>query len=178
MSTSTMGASVMAVPSESSTNMTNSVNQKLKSGKISVTSVDKGDTVMVVWNEDHNNYVIYTEPSASLIMHFLHSLKNLCTILRTISQYRAILDLFYVEYCSKKDQIQTNPTYRCLATDVYCFLQDIKLGQNVKSQPIKDKEIINLSEKVQTQPKRLSPIALYRLFQLFREMDGLKKIRG
>ena len=73
MTTSTMGASVMTVPSESSTNMTKSVNQKLKSGKISVTSVDKGDTVMVVWNEDHNNYVIYTEPSASLIMHFLHS---------------------------------------------------------------------------------------------------------
>ena len=78
---------------------------------------------------------------------------------------------------SKKDQIQTNPTYRCLATDVYCCLQSIKLGQNVKSQPIKDKEIINLSEKVQSQPKRLSPIALYRLFQLFRKMDGLK-IRG
>ena len=37
------------------------MNQKLKSGKISVTSVDKGDTVMVVWNEDHNNYVDYTE---------------------------------------------------------------------------------------------------------------------
>ena len=72
MSASTMGTSVMTVPSEPTGNMMKSVN-KLKSGKISATSVDKGDTVMVVWNEDHNNYVIYTEPSAGLIMHFLHS---------------------------------------------------------------------------------------------------------
>ena len=69
---STMGTSVMTVPLESNGGMTRSVN-KFMSGKISVTSVDKGDTVMVVWNEDHNNYVIYTEPSAGLIMHFLHS---------------------------------------------------------------------------------------------------------
>ena len=69
---STMGTSVMTVPSESNGGMSRSVN-KFMSGKISVTSVDKGDTVMVVWNEDHNNYVIYTEPSAGLIMHFLHS---------------------------------------------------------------------------------------------------------
>ena len=62
----------MTVPLESNGGMTRSVN-KFMSGKISVTSVDKGDTVMVVWNEDHNNYVIYTEPSAGLIMHFLHS---------------------------------------------------------------------------------------------------------
>ena len=68
-----MGSSVMAVPQESSNqNMTKSVN-KLKSGKISVTSVDKGDIVMVVWNEEHNNYVIFTEPAAGLIMHFIHS---------------------------------------------------------------------------------------------------------
>ena len=73
MSCSTMTSSVMTVPSESSQNMTKSVSHKLKSGKISVTSVDKGDTVMVVWNEEHNNYVIYTEPLAGLIMHFLHA---------------------------------------------------------------------------------------------------------
>ena len=69
---STMGTSVMTVPQESNANMIKSVN-KLKSGKISVTSVDKGDIVMVVWNEEHNNYVIYTEPAAGLIMHFIHS---------------------------------------------------------------------------------------------------------
>ena len=74
MLSSTMGSSVMTVPPESTpSNMTTSVSNKLKSGKISVTSVDKGDTVMVVWNEEHNNYAIYTEPSAGLIMHFLHS---------------------------------------------------------------------------------------------------------
>ena len=74
MMASTMGTSVMTVPSESvPPNMTKSVCNKLKSGKISVTSVDKGDTVMVVWNEDHNNYAIYTEPSAGLTLHFLHS---------------------------------------------------------------------------------------------------------
>ena len=50
-----------------------SSDNSLKSGKISVMSVDRGETVMVVWNEDHNNYVIYTEPSAGLLMHFLHS---------------------------------------------------------------------------------------------------------
>ena len=72
MVSSTMGTSVMAVPQESSPNMTKSVN-KLKSGKISVTSVDKGDIVMVVWNEEHNNYVIYTEPTSGLLMHFIHS---------------------------------------------------------------------------------------------------------
>ena len=72
MVSSTMGTSVMAVPQDSNTNMTKSVN-KLKSGKISVTSVDKGDIVMVVWNEEHNNYVIFTEPNAGLLMHFIHS---------------------------------------------------------------------------------------------------------
>ena len=65
--------SVMAVQHETPVNMTKSMCNNLKSGKISVTSVDRGETVMVVWNEDHNNYAIYTEPSAGLLLHFLHS---------------------------------------------------------------------------------------------------------
>lgn len=43
------------------------------SGKVTVASVDRGDTVMVVWNEDHNNFSIYTEPGFNLPLHFLHN---------------------------------------------------------------------------------------------------------
>jgi len=35
-----------------------------------VTSADKGDIVLVIWAEDHNNYQIYQEGSS---LHFLHS---------------------------------------------------------------------------------------------------------
>lgn len=43
----------------------------IKNGRVSVTTVDKGDNVMIVWNEDHANYMIYTETST--LFHFLHS---------------------------------------------------------------------------------------------------------
>ena len=45
----------------------------VSSGKINVGSVDRGDIVMVVWNEDHNNFSIYTEPCFDLPLHFLHN---------------------------------------------------------------------------------------------------------
>jgi hypothetical protein len=33
--------------------LSKSMTSLVKSGRVSVTSVDRGDTVMVVWNEDH-----------------------------------------------------------------------------------------------------------------------------
>jgi RB1-inducible coiled-coil protein 1 len=45
----------------------------VSSGKVTVASVDRGDTVMLVWNEDHNNFSVYTEPSGNLPLHFLHN---------------------------------------------------------------------------------------------------------
>ena len=77
-----------------------------------------------------------------------------------------------------KDPINTKFTSHCRLTDVYCFLQMIKLRQNVKSQSIKAKTTIKLSQKFQNQPKTLSPIEPYRLFQLFREMDKWTRPRG
>ena len=39
--------------------LTKSMMVLVSSGKVNVTSVDRGDTVMIVWNEDHNNLQIY-----------------------------------------------------------------------------------------------------------------------
>jgi len=45
-------------------------------GKVSITSADKGEIVLICWSDDHNNYAIYHEGS---ILHFLHtdSIENL-----------------------------------------------------------------------------------------------------
>ena len=53
--------------------LTKSMMVLVSSGKVNVASVDRGDTVMVVWNEDHNNFSIYTEPTFDLPLHFLHN---------------------------------------------------------------------------------------------------------
>ena len=53
--------------------LTKSMLVLVSSGKINVGSVDRGDIVMVVWNEDHNNFSIYTEPCFDLPLHFLHN---------------------------------------------------------------------------------------------------------
>ncbi len=53
--------------------LTKSMMVLVSSGKVNVASVDRGDIVMVVWNEDHNNFSIYTEPSFDLPLHFLHN---------------------------------------------------------------------------------------------------------
>ena len=39
-------------------------------GRVSVTSADKGEVVLVVWAEEHNNYAVYHEGS---VLHFLHT---------------------------------------------------------------------------------------------------------
>ena len=77
-----------------------------------------------------------------------------------------------------KDPINTKLTSHCRLTDVYCFLQMIKLRKKVKSQSIKAKKTIKLRQKFQNQPKTLSPKEPYRLFQLFREMDKWTRPRG
>ena len=33
----------------------------ISTGKVSVTSAEKGDTVLVIWSEEHSNYQIYHE---------------------------------------------------------------------------------------------------------------------
>lgn len=53
--------------------LTKSMMVLVSSGKVNVASVDRGDVVMVVWNEDHKNFSIYTEPSFDLPLHFLHN---------------------------------------------------------------------------------------------------------
>lgn len=53
--------------------LTKSMLVLVSSGKVNVASVDRGDIVMVVWNEDHNNFSIYTEPTFDLPLHFLHN---------------------------------------------------------------------------------------------------------
>ena len=53
--------------------LTKSMMALVSSGKVTVASVDRGDTIMVVWNEDHNNFSIYTEPAYNLPLHFLHN---------------------------------------------------------------------------------------------------------
>ena len=45
----------------------------VSSGKVTVASVDRGEVVMVIWNEERNNFSIYTEPSFDLPLHFLHN---------------------------------------------------------------------------------------------------------
>merc|ERR1712062_415334 len=58
--------------------LTKSMLVLVSSGKINVASVDRGDIVMVVWNEDHNNFSIYTEPCFDLPLHFLHNESTHC----------------------------------------------------------------------------------------------------
>lgn len=53
--------------------LTKSMMALVSSGKVSVTSVDRGDIVMVVWNEDHHNFCVYTEANSGLPLHFLHT---------------------------------------------------------------------------------------------------------
>jgi len=50
--------------------LSKSMTSLISNGKVSVTSADKGDIVLVIWTEDHNNYQIYQEGSS---LHFLHS---------------------------------------------------------------------------------------------------------
>lgn len=93
---SVMGASVMTVPMETAASsnscsssaavsdsfgssaaaaaasLTQSMTSAMSKGNVSVTSVDKGQVVMIVWDEEHNSYVVYTEGSG-ILLHFLHT---------------------------------------------------------------------------------------------------------
>merc|ERR1711915_154598 len=50
--------------------LSKSVTSLISHGKVSVTSADKGDIVLVVWSDEHSNYQIYHEGSS---LHFLHT---------------------------------------------------------------------------------------------------------
>ena len=76
------------------------------------------------------------------------------------------------------DAFLAKRTYHCRLTDVYCLQRMSKLRQKIKSQSVKAKQTIEQNKKVQSQPKKLSPLQLYRLFQVFREMDKVKLTRG
>ena len=72
MAESTMTASVFAVPPENGgIGMSQSMVKNMAKGNVSVSSVDRGQTVMVVWNQEYGKYTIYTE--GGLLLHFLHS---------------------------------------------------------------------------------------------------------
>jgi len=50
--------------------LTKSMTSIITSDKVSVTSADRGEIVLVIWSDLHNNYAIYHEGS---ILHFLHT---------------------------------------------------------------------------------------------------------
>ena len=52
--------------------LTKSKQVLVSTGKINVGSVIAGDTVMVIWNDDKNNFLIYTDPCFDQPLHFLH----------------------------------------------------------------------------------------------------------
>ena len=74
------------------------------------------------------------------------------------------------------DAFLAKRTYHC--RDVYCFVRMTKLRQKIKSQSINAKQTIEKNKKAQDQLKKLSPLQLYLLFPLFREMDKVKLTRG
>ena len=41
--------------------LSKSMTSMISTGKVSVTSAEKGDIVLVVWSEEHSNYQIYHE---------------------------------------------------------------------------------------------------------------------
>ena len=41
--------------------LSKSMTSMISTGKVSVTSAEKGDTVLVIWSEEHSNYQIYHE---------------------------------------------------------------------------------------------------------------------
>ena len=41
--------------------LSKSMTSIISTGKVSVTSAEKGDTVLVIWSEEHSNYQIYHE---------------------------------------------------------------------------------------------------------------------
>eukprot|EP00092_Neocalanus_flemingeri_P034467 GFUD01037478.1.p1 GENE.GFUD01037478.1~~GFUD01037478.1.p1 ORF type:complete len:1402 (+),score=479.73 GFUD01037478.1:84-4289(+) len=50
--------------------LSRSMTSLISTGKVSVTSADKGDIVLVVWSDEHNNYQVYHEGT---VLHFLHT---------------------------------------------------------------------------------------------------------
>merc|ERR1711862_787749 len=50
--------------------LSKSMTSMISTGKVSVSSAEKGDIVLVVWSEEHSNYQIYHEGSS---LHFLHT---------------------------------------------------------------------------------------------------------
>merc|ERR1719219_1288195 len=88
--------------------LTKSMMVLVSSGKVNVASVDRGDTVMVVWNEDHNNFSIYTEPTFDLPLHFLHNetlnLLGLSIPPNNSSRRYTTAEVVDKEYCQAKNQ--------------------------------------------------------------------------
>ena len=82
--------------------LTKSMMVLVSSGKVNVTSVDRGDTVMIVWNEDHNNFSIYTEPSYNLPLHFLHNECIQILGLQNGSKKYVTAEVVDKEYCQAK----------------------------------------------------------------------------
>jgi len=50
--------------------LSRSMTSLISTGKVSVNSADKGDIVLVVWSDEHNNYQVYHEGT---VLHFLHT---------------------------------------------------------------------------------------------------------
>ena len=94
-----MGASVMTVATE--TAMTQSMSTAVSRGNVCVKSVEKGQTVMVVWSDDHNHYVVYTE--GGLALHFVHpeSLSSLGLDEEPKKHY-ITADVIEKEYCQAR----------------------------------------------------------------------------
>ena len=82
--------------------LTKSMMVLVSSGKVNVTSVDRGDTVMIVWNEDHNNFSIYTEPTYNLPLHFLHNESIQILGLQNGSKKYVTAEVVDKEYCQAK----------------------------------------------------------------------------
>merc|ERR1711953_217540 len=50
--------------------LSRSANSLISAGRVSVTTADRGDLVLVIWSEEFSNYQIYHEGPA---LHFLHT---------------------------------------------------------------------------------------------------------
>merc|ERR1711915_78615 len=50
--------------------LSRSMTSLVSTGKVSINSADKGDVVLVLWADEHNNYQIYHEGA---VLHFLHT---------------------------------------------------------------------------------------------------------
>ena len=88
--------------------------------QVSVSSAEKGDIVLVIWSEEHQNYQIYNESSS---LHFLHTEGITGLGLKDARRKQVTAEVVDKEYCQVNISfwlVERNVTYLCLVDTKQC----------------------------------------------------------